>query len=231
MPKRKHGPRSEEVIEKRKKKLNKRRNNERKSNRSEEYKSRKNERRRKRIAIRRSDSEFKFNELEKNRNRNRSQREKEDSIVDQFLRATREGPTIVCTSCSGRFFRLSTKFVPTSVYESLFTSVEPIFSTESSLFCITCARSIKNKDIPRLCTRDGLELPEIHYVLRYLSQLEERLVSPVLPFMQVRALGIADKQYGLRGQVVNVPIDVPETVNQLPGLSITLTLFRLNSNG
>ena len=51
--------------------------------------------------------------------------------------------------------------------------------------------------------------------MKDLTPLEERLISPRLPFMQIRHLGI-DKQYGLRGNCVNVPVDVDNNVSILP---------------
>lgn len=49
-----------------------------------------------------------------------------------------------------------------------------------------------------------------------LNAVEERLISPRLPFMSIRRLTRATGQYGIRGQVVNVPIEVPELVLSLP---------------
>jgi hypothetical protein len=48
-----------------------------------------------------------------------------------------------------------------------------------------------------------------------LTQLEERLTAPRLPFMKLRPLGW-DHQLGLQGNIVNVPIDVSDTVKVLP---------------
>ncbi|KAH7954950.1 hypothetical protein HPB49_023194 [Dermacentor silvarum] len=49
-----------------------------------------------------------------------------------------------------------------------------------------------------------------------LNAVEERLTSPRMPFMSIRRLTRATGQYGIRGQVVKVPIEVPEVVLQLP---------------
>ena len=48
-----------------------------------------------------------------------------------------------------------------------------------------------------------------------LTQLEERLIAPRLPYMMLRPLGW-DRQLGLKGNIVNVPIDVNETQKVLP---------------
>jgi hypothetical protein len=51
--------------------------------------------------------------------------------------------------------------------------------------------------------------------LKDLTTLEERLSSPRLPFMQLRPLGW-DRQLGLRGNIVNVPINVDSVSCILP---------------
>ncbi len=50
---------------------------------------------------------------------------------------------------------------------------------------------------------NGLHLPEIPEELKDLTETEERL-----PFMQIKELKHVDKQYGLKGNIVNVPISV-----------------------
>ena len=50
-----------------------------------------------------------------------------------------------------------------------------------------------------------------------LTQLEERLVSPRIPFMQIQELPRGG-QLSIHGNLVNVPADVNSTVNLLPRL-------------
>ncbi len=69
--------------------------------------------------------------------------------------------------------------------------------------------------MPKLCATNGFVFPPIPEELRGLTDLEERLIAARIPFMQIRPLGI-DKQYGLKGSVVNIPNDVDKTVNLLP---------------
>src|SRR5438309_2301000 len=51
---------------------------------------------------------------------------------------------------------------------------------------------------------------------RRLSPLKERLVSPRIPFMQIRPLSFVDRQYGLKGSVVNVPVNMEDNISMLP---------------
>ena len=58
-----------------------------------------------------------------------------------------------------------------------------------------------------------------------LSNLEERLISLRIPFMQVRALARGG-QFSLKGSVVNVPADVEPTIRALPRLRNQSELFQ-----
>jgi hypothetical protein len=57
--------------------------------------------------------------------------------------------------------------------------------------------------------------PEIPEVIACLTDLEERLVSPRIAFLQLRALG-PDRQLGIVGNVVNVPINNEEVLRCIP---------------
>ena len=48
-----------------------------------------------------------------------------------------------------------------------------------------------------------------------LHQLEERLIALRIPFMQIRELPRGG-QYSLKGNVINVPVDIQPTINCLP---------------
>lgn len=62
---------------------------------------------------------------------------------------------------------------------------------------------------------NGLAFPERPAELTGMSLVEEILASPRCAFMMIRQLGW-DGQYGLKGNIVNVPIDVNETEKVLP---------------
>lgn len=61
----------------------------------------------------------------------------------------------------------------------------------------------------------GIDLPPIPDCLKDLTLAEERLASPRIPFMQIRRLGY-EKQCGIKGAVVNVPISLDSTTRILP---------------
>ncbi|XP_037518933.2 uncharacterized protein LOC119395976 [Rhipicephalus sanguineus] len=65
-----------------------------------------------------------------------------------------------------------------------------------------------------------------------LNPVEKRLTAPRLPFMSVKRLAQGSGQYGIKGQVVNVPINVPKTVQTLSrnGCGYNSTCLRLESS-
>ena len=81
--------------------------------------------------------------------------------------------------------------------------------------CVTCRRDIMSNKIPNLCLSNGLAFYEIPDCLKILTELEERLISPRIPFMVIRSLGYS-KQFGLKGNLVNVPMNVDTNVSILP---------------
>ena len=96
--------------------------------------------------------------------------------------------------------------------------------------CKNCLINIKDGRVPKIALCRGLTFPEIPPELSSLTVIEQRLVSPRHEFMNIRSLG-RERQHGLHGMVVNVPIDIDKTVNQLPrtflqSQTIQLQLFR-----
>jgi len=61
----------------------------------------------------------------------------------------------------------------------------------------------------------GLRFEPLPECLKGLTETEERLLSPRIPFMIIRSYGIT-KQNELHGNIVNVPMDVQETLKKLP---------------
>jgi hypothetical protein len=65
---------------------------------------------------------------------------------------------------------------------------------------------------------NGFEYPIIpNNLLNYpLDLVSERLISPRIPFMQIRRLRNIHGQCGIYGQIINVPVEVNTMVNSLP---------------
>ena len=82
--------------------------------------------------------------------------------------------------------------------------------------CHTCLSSLRDGKIPKLSISNSMKRPDKPPQLN-LHQLEERLVALHIPFMQIRELPRGG-QYSLKGNVINVPVDIQPTINCLPRL-------------
>ncbi|CAH2083798.1 unnamed protein product [Euphydryas editha] len=82
--------------------------------------------------------------------------------------------------------------------------------------CSTCKKAMDKGKIPLLSTYNDFSFPIIPPHLPKLNLIEQRLVSPRIPFMQIRRLRHVNGQYGIYGQIINVPVEVNTMVNQLP---------------
>jgi len=73
---------------------------------------------------------------------------------------------------------------------------------------------INDGKCPVCANANNMKFPQKPEVLN-LTSLEERMISPLIPFMQVRELPRGG-QLSIHGNVVNVPADANSTVNVLP---------------
>lgn len=67
-----------------------------------------------------------------------------------------------------------------------------------------------------MSTYNGFQYPPMPDYLPKLDLVSERLISPRIPFMQIRRLRHVYGQYGIYGQIINVPVSVSTMVNELP---------------
>src|SRR5882757_9759357 len=144
-----------------------------------------------------------------------------ENLIEEYERNIKEGPECICNSCGGLFFENDMWFYENDelieiIGNDLLQSINQKINDGSVIgLCNTCRNDILKSNIPRLCLINGLNFPEIPDVLSTLTSLEERLVSARLPFMQIRERR-AGKQFGLKGNVVNVPINVDKSIDVLP---------------
>ena len=142
--------------------------------------------------------------------------------VNKFNEAICSGPSYVCSSCHQTWFKQSVKDVASlnkiilnmQLVKECLTGHISVANCE--WICNTCLSNIKQGKIPKLSVRNGMKFPtkppELH-----LNNLEERLISLRIPFMQIRALN-SGGQFSLKGSVVNVPADIEPTIQALPRL-------------
>ena len=131
------------------------------------------------------------------------------------------GPEYICTCCDQLWYRSSVTECNASLYQSCsrdilnlcLTGLKSIDNTE--WICGTCHSNLKAGKLPTCARANKMTFPEKPDVLKDLTPLEERLISPRIPFMQVRELP-SGGQLSIHGNVVNVPADVNSTVSVLP---------------
>ena len=138
------------------------------------------------------------------------------ACIKQFHSSIAVGPLFVCTCCHQTWFRkgvcmLKNINLPTSSRLS-YTKFASI--NDEEWICHTCLGAIRDGKVPKLSVANGMKWPEKPPELD-LHQLEERLISLRIPFMQIRELPRGG-QYSLKGNVINVPVDIQPTVSCLP---------------
>ncbi|KAK3920096.1 Ketol-acid reductoisomerase (NADP(+)), partial [Frankliniella fusca] len=155
-------------------------------------------------------------------------------LREKFNEQKKEMPTVICT-CRAQLFckkstvsELSLKIDQTLSISDLCTYRHHLGENESGNVCSTCAYHLKkvllhwkNTDNPSVQPFNTLKCSNIIKTYKCVHQrlntwfISERLVSARIPFMQIRELGY-QKQLGLKGNCVNVPIDIKKTVTCLP---------------
>ena len=127
------------------------------------------------------------------------------------------GPLYVCSCCHQTWFRKSVSMLKNThipaeskrLHCTDFTSVG-----NEEWICHTCLSALRENKPPKLSVANGMKWPDKPQELN-LHQLEERLIALRIPFMQIRELPCGG-QYSLKGNVINVPVDIQPTINCLP---------------
>ena len=146
-------------------------------------------------------------------------KKRHDSVVEclkQFEENIAVGPLFVCTCCHQTWFRKSVSLLKnTNIRRCSLKYCTKLKSVNSEEWiCHTCLSALKDGKIPKLSVANGMKWPNKPPELD-LHQLEERLIALRIPFMQIRELPRGG-QYSLKGNVINVPVDIQPTVNSLP---------------
>lgn len=140
----------------------------------------------------------------------RRRQRKKNSMRRAFKTAISDGPKHICVTCGCLFF-LASVLLLSSVQGSLencsilFNSIKYV---DSQYICKTCYKNLKNNKLPERALANGLDFPKLPVCLKELSTLEERMVSPFVPFMQIRELQryASNSQFGLKGTIVHIPV-------------------------
>ena len=93
--------------------------------------------------------------------------------------------------------------------------------------CITCHRALSGGQIPAQAMANGLELDDMPKVMQDLNEVEVRLISLQVWFIQLKSLPKGG-QKGMRGPAVNVPANLGPVCSLLPRLPSSAHLITLN---
>ena len=187
---------------------------------NDEFKTKENKKRAG-LKIKREGEEYK--EEERRRNALRMQKNRDEyknnfeSMKSNYESKIKEGPTHICSCCGGLWFEYSIREFTVEMLTNKGLEKEFIDTVCYLIIklCVTCRKHILLNKVPDLCLSNGLAFYEIPDCLKILTELEERLISPRLLFMVIRSLGYS-KQFGLKGSLVNVPMNVDTNVSILP---------------
>ncbi|GBN51490.1 hypothetical protein AVEN_267640-1 [Araneus ventricosus] len=143
-----------------------------------------------------------------------------DKAQSSFFQNISDGPIHRCVCCDRLWFKksmsrqskiaLQNKNISKDDSECIFPR-----NMDEGQFCSTCMSNIRQGKIPPLAVCHGFKYPDLPECLSTLNDLEERLVSLRIPFMQIKECSY-DRQLGIKGTIVNVPITLNQTVEKLP---------------
>ena len=143
--------------------------------------------------------------------------------VDKFEDAVCQSVSYVCSCCHQTWFKHSVREVSSlnsisSLNKTLLQECVTGFLSVANRewICSTCIYNIRRDKVPKLAVINGMKFPYRPPEMN-LNNLEERLISLRIPFMQIRALN-SGGQFSLKGSVVNVPAEIEPTIRALPRL-------------
>lgn len=119
-----------------------------------------------------------------------------------------------CNVCDRLWFERDLIAVDTAIANFLIEHFPEEIPAQFRL-CANCFKVCKSHRIPSMSKTNGYKYPPRPPNLPKLDPITERLISPRIPYMQIRRLR-RDGCYGIIGQVINVPVDVNTMVKCLP---------------
>lgn len=88
--------------------------------------------------------------------------------------------------------------------------------------CRTCLNDVRKLKTPTLAAKNGFSYPTRSVGLPELTEVEEHILAPRIPFRQITNLGRMGRrgQYGLRGSISNIPTEPGQTPKQTQTLPL-----------
>ncbi|XP_055680639.1 uncharacterized protein LOC129788528 [Lutzomyia longipalpis] len=144
-------------------------------------------------------------------------KDKNRTLLEYFSKR-KQVTEFICGCCEGKFFKHNVKKLNIDRCKYKNKSDLEDFLKISQYCCTTCHLYLNRNKLPTLAIKNGLEFPEIPDCLKDLSDLEERMVAPIINFMEIRELKkyALNPQKGLKGSVVHIPVEINDMVKVLP---------------
>ncbi|XP_063442198.1 uncharacterized protein LOC134722507 [Mytilus trossulus] len=173
-----------------------------------------NETEKKKIA--RQDEDYRKHESERDSHRRQGYRSHPENLEhDRLKKQSSRQNKLDIDRCYDKTIKINSKTVKMTTPANMshvFTNFKSVQDIE--WICHTCLNAIKKQRIPRFSIANKMGFPQRPKELN-LYPLEERLLSLRIPFMQIRQLPRGG-QLSVKGNVVNVPVEVQPTINSLP---------------
>ena len=123
-----------------------------------------------------------------------------------------EGPIPICSCCGGLWFEHSIReFTVEMLTRKGF--IDSLLSQKYNHQIMCHVQMLNN--VPSFCLSDGLAFYEIPDCWKILTELKQRSISPRIPFMVIGNLSHS-KQFGLKGNLINVSMNADKNVSILP---------------
>lgn len=118
--------------------------------------------------------------------KNDKMRERINAAIANFKASVSDGPSYVCSCGTQTWFRegvvKSDSVCQSEFVRKFLLGIKSVGDIE--WICVTCSRNLKSKKIPSCSVKNGFFLPGKPPDLN-ISEMEERLISPRNPFMQI----------------------------------------------
>jgi hypothetical protein len=93
-----------------------------------------------------------------------------DWLYSQYEQKIKEAPVFICSCCGGLWYKTSTSVITKEILKergctSAFIKTVLQVQQDEHRLCATCKKSIKSKNVPRLCLSNGFAFPNIPSVL------------------------------------------------------------------
>jgi len=142
-----------------------------------------------------------------------------DTATQEFNSKFHDNPLgAICDVCDRVWFQNDLQAVPSGCVTLLATEFTDE-NVKKFKVCGNCYRTLTDKNRAKIATlsrSNGFAYIEYLKHLPPLDCISERLVSPRIPFMQIRHLKRVGGSKAILGQVINVPVDIDTMVKLLP---------------